>query len=934
MADYEMEFLKPEPSGRRSKKNKPNKNSRGCVGRIFYTLFNLFLAGLIAGLLLGVGGYFYLRSELSGAIERVSTYRSAAGGTPRFFDRNGNLLLELQTAEKRRALAYTEMPQTIIDATIAVEDDTFWENWGFDPAAIGAAVLYNVQQEGGRPVGASTITQQLVRHIVFTFEERAATSYERKFREIFLAFILTQERSKEEILTLYLNEIYYGNRAYGIEAAAQTYFGKSATDLNLGEAAYLAGLPQAPAVWDPYTNNAGAKERQEFIIDLMVGDGTITPLDADVAKATPLYIQPLLGDSAAGDGPLLAPHFVLYVQKELERRYGPDAIYRGGWQITTSLDLGFQELAETAARQRIAEWGPNHNVSNAAVVVLKPGSNEVLAMVGSLDYFNEAIDGQVNMALAPRQPGSSFKPFTFLAAMERGWSTADVIWDVPIELEVGYNDKMVPVNYDRRYHGPVLLRDALANSYNIPPLQLARDVGLPHVINTARKMGVTSLVETPGHYGLSLTLGSGEIPLLEMTHAYATLASGGGYNPLSPVIKITDSRGNLVFDNTRNQLPPNKVINEGMAYIITDILDDDQARIPAMGVGNTLQLAFPAAVKTGTTNDFRDNLTIGYTPGVVVGVWLGNSDSTPMRNTSGLTGAAPLWARLMRGIYANDDLQEALLVNGQPPPEEFPRPGNVIEQEVCLPRGTGGASCSATRTDLTVSNSPIHGIARLGYTPDTRTVPGAWQLTVLPLSAEAASQVNLPVLDNGARPPRPTHCVTNRPYQGSQTRLFLPPPPFYADEVRARLWANQNGWGGRMAPPSNCSLTVTRNLNVASSGSAAAEGGESSGGGQAPISGQAYITSPGAGAGVSGVVSIIGSADTADMAYYKLEIGSGRSPGEWTTFGTTHRSRVVDGVLESLQAGALPAGEYTIRLVIVREDGNYGAVYAVPITIQ
>ena len=564
------------------------EQERGCLGR----LFDWFLYG-VAFSLIGItvvagGSYYYFNQQLTGAVERVSGYRSQVGGTPRFYDRHGELLFELPPIEQKIALEYEDIPDSVKLATVAVEDDSFWENWGFDPAAIGAAVLYNVQNSDSRPIGASTITQQLVRHIAFTYEERVGTSYERKVREIMLAFVLTQKRSKEDILTLYLNEIYYGNLAYGVEAAAQTYFGKSAKELDLAEAAFLAGLPQAPIQWDPYFNYEGAKTRQEFIIDLLLEDGEINELDAAVAKGAPLHIKPLIDvNETAASSVLLAPHFVLYAQSELERRFGPDAMFQGGWQITTSLDMNIQRLAEAEARQWIDEWGSNHNASNAAVVVLKPSSGELLAMVGSLDYFRADIAGQINMTLAPRQPGSTFKPLTVAAAMKQGWQASDVLWDVPISLEVGYDDHMTPVNYDGRYHGPVLMRDALANSYNIPPLQLARDIGLPRLISTARDMGLKSLSESPNHYGLSLTLGGGEVPLLEMTQAFGTLANEGRYQANNPILAIHDSQGNLVYSATQNNLLPRQVIDAGIAYIITDFLDDDKARIPAMGRGDS-----------------------------------------------------------------------------------------------------------------------------------------------------------------------------------------------------------------------------------------------------------------------------------------------------------------------------------------------------------
>lgn len=792
------------------------KKPSGCW-RILGCLGNLTLFGFVFALASLLMAYGYLSYELGDAIDRVVAYQGMGpGGTPRFYDRHGTLLFEMPVVEKRKALTFKELPDVIIQATIAVEDDTFWDNWGVDPTAIGAAVLYNYQNQDARPVGASTITQQLVRHIAFAYEERVGTSYERKIREIFLAFIITTQRSKEDILTMYLNEIYYGNLAYGIEAAAQTYLGKSATELNLAEAAFLAGLPQAPIQWDPYTNFEGAKTRQAFILDLMAADGRITPAEAETAKTTPIYLAtPISVAEQAQNTTLLAPHFVLYIQNQLAQKYGGKALIRGGWQITTSLDLNIQNTAEQILRDQIALKSEAHRVSNGAVVVMKPSSSEILAMVGSANYFDEAIDGQINMALSPRQPGSTFKPITYLAALEKGWTTGDVLWDVPIELELTATDNMTPVNYDGRYHGPLLFRDALANSYNIPPLQLARDVGVPFLIQTARKLGVVSLSQDPSFYGLSLTLGGGEVPLLEMTHAFSTISNQGKFVPLAGVLKITDSQGKVVFD--LNQLAPlsNQIVDPAYAFIVADILDDDRARVPAMGAGTALELPFPAAVKTGTTNDFRDNLTIGFTPNLVVGVWMGNTDGTLMVNSSGLQTAAPVWSNVVQAIYGRPELQPALLVNGQTPPIEFIPPPNVEQKTVCLPRGTGGSTCGASRNDWFKVNTYGRALSRIGYIPDLQSTPGAWVVNVLPMTTEQAQQINLPPLDNGFAAPLPTYCVVGglRNLQNLQTKLMLAIPPFYPDEVRARLWAKQNGY--QMAPPVACPTAVVR-ANTAS----------------------------------------------------------------------------------------------------------------------
>ncbi|MDX1614487.1 MAG: transglycosylase domain-containing protein [Candidatus Promineifilaceae bacterium] len=905
---------------------------KGCA-RIALWAGQLAIIVAILGLIAAAAGYAYLSNELADSMTAVVAYQGRGpGGTPRFFDRHGTLLFELEPAEKQRYLDYAEIPELVKQATIAVEDDTFWSNPGFDPEAILAAFVSNYRTQPERPVGASTITQQLVRHVAFTYEERITPSYERKLREVFLAFILTRQRSKTDILELYLNEIYYGNLAYGIEAAAQTYFGHGAADLSLAQAAFLAALPQAPGELDPYSNREPVTERQHFVLDLMVAENMITAEEAESAKAAVIRLQPRIARDGSQRPELLeAPHFVLYVQRELERRYGPDALTRGGWQITTSLDLNLQHFAESAARQWVAARAAAHDVNNAAVVVLKPGTGEILSMVGSLDYFDDSIDGQVNVALSPRQPGSAIKPITYAAAMERGWNAGDVLWDVPIELDLGDGRRMRPTNYDRRFHGPLLLRDALANSYNIPPIQLIRDIGVPAFISTGRKLGVESLTEPPGYYGLALTLGGGEVPLLELTHAYATLANLGRRPRLTGVLQIRDGRDRLVYDQTQQRLPAANALDPRIAYILTDILDDDEARIPGMGRNNPLDLPFPAAAKTGTTNDFRDNWTVGYTPAVAVGVWLGNTDGHPMRNSSGLRGAAPLWREIMLHIDDDPQIRSGLTVRGIMPPSAFTMPPGIDEREVCLPRGTGGATCTAKRTDLFLSSTPVHGVQRLGYVPDTISNPGAWTLVVAALSPAEAQRIRQPELSDGTSAPTQHLCVINyaRRPAGANVRLMLAVPPYFEDEIRARRWAAANGFS--MAPSIVCPGATARQAVGSAAGEADAAGESAA----APANAEWRIDSPRPGAELSGLVSVIGTAnfDPAAVQYYKLEIGQGTAPTDWTTFGSTHSEPVINGQLETLHAGGLAPGDYVIRLILVRNDGNYPRPYAVPIRI-
>jgi hypothetical protein len=530
------------------------------------------------------------------------------------------------------------------------------------------------------------------------------------------------------------------------------------------------------------------------------------------------------------------------------------------------------------------------------------------------------------------------RAITYAAAMQKGWSTADVLWDVPIKLDVGEGQFMTPVNYDGRYRGPVLFRDALANSYNIPPIQLLRDIGIPAFIQMARGMGIESLDETPGFYGLSITLGGGEVPLLELSHAFATLANGGQKPHLTSVLQITDSRGSVIYDVQRDRVPPVKALDERIAYIITDILDDDDARVPAMGRGNALELPFPAAAKTGTTNDFRDAWTVGYTPGLVVGVWLGNADGHPMNDLPGLRGAAPVWNRIMTDVYADPELQRSLMVNGRPPSPNFTPPGGIEGRKVCLPRGTGGSQCTATRDDLFLVNAPRHGIPRVQYNTNPDANPGAWTLITHALAAEDAQRVQLTELDDGTKPAVPRECVvnSNRVPVGGTTRLYLQIPPHYPDEVRARLWAR--GTGFRMAPATVCPM---RSLDFPDAADAQPAPNnsirESSGApAAAPASGNYYILSPSAGSQVNGIVRVHGTAmfEPTQVDHFQVEIGAGASPAEWQPVGEPGTLPVSNGTLAQFEANGFPPGAYTLRLLLVGQDGSpVGEPHEVPIKI-
>jgi 1A family penicillin-binding protein len=633
----------------------------------------------------GVAGYFYIAAELPSPEElqnRTFTFASS-----QIYDRNGNLLWELMdpSAGRRTWVPLSRVSPYLQQATIATEDRFFYQNVGVDPIAVVRAVYYNLS-EGEIVSGGSTITQQLARSVLLTPEEQSEKTLSRKIREAVLAVELARRYPKDKILEIYLNQIYYGNLAYGIEAASQTYFGKPATDLTLVEAALLAGLPQSPALYDPFANPEVAKARQQVVLNLMVEAGNITPAQAVAAYQEELQYAPQRAAFAA-------PHFVTYVRQLLEAEYPPELLYQAGVRVQTSLDPRIQAIAEEEVVKQINAL-QGKNATNGAVVVLNVKTGEILAMVGSKDFNDENIDGQVNVALRPRQPGSSIKPLTYLAAFERGWTPASLIMDVPVEYPDGAGGIYKPVDYDGKFHGPVLLRSALANSYNVPAVKALEFIGVPALKEMARRLGITTL--TRDDYGLSLTLGGGEVTLLEMAGAYQAMADGGLRVPPVAILRVSDNFGRVIDEYH----PPEgtRVLRAEHAYLITHILADNQARTPAFGPNSVLKLSRPAAVKTGTTNDYRDNWTLGYTPDIVVGVWVGNADNSKMQGVSGVSGAGPIWHNVMERALEGV------------PVRDFIRPPTIIEMEICADSGSIPSSvCPRRATEIFAQDQPPLG---------------------------------------------------------------------------------------------------------------------------------------------------------------------------------------------------------------------------------
>ena len=625
-------------------------------------------------------------------------YERAAAPSTRIYDREGRLLYEILDPHggAHTPIPLAEVPEACINATIATEDASFYRNLGVDGWAITRAVWINLR--GGEILsGGSTITQQLARNLLLSPEERTEISMERKLRETILAWRLARTYGKNDILALYLNEMYYGGLAYGIEAAARTYFAKSAAELDLAECAMLAGLPQSPASYNPLEDPKAAQARQSVVLGLMVKNGMISAQEADLAAEERLSF-------ASVPFPIKAPHFVMFVYGQLERELGLEAIHTEGLAVHTTLDLDAQNAALHIIRHRLARLADTRegefptDVRNAAVVILHPYTGEVLAMVGSPDYFDPRIDGAVNATLATRQPGSSIKPITYAAAFDPSrphpLTAATMLVDVRTAFSTREGAPYVPRNYDRQWRGPVLLRQALASSYNLVATKVLEYVGIQEMTALARSMGITTF-DDADRFGLALTLGGGEVSLLELTTAYAVFANTG--HRLEPVMitRVEDSRGRVL--RARQGTPGAPVMDERVAYLLTDILGDNFARSPTFGEGSALRLSRPSAVKTGTTTDWRDNWTVGYTPDLAVGVWVGNADNEPMGQVSGVAGAAPIW----------HDVMEKLL-KGRPP-REFEEPPGMVRIELCADSGMRPLEPSATshQAPAALSASPV-----------------------------------------------------------------------------------------------------------------------------------------------------------------------------------------------------------------------------------
>jgi len=595
--------------------------------------------------------------------------------TTKIYDRHGQLLYKIYRRQNRSLVKLEDIPSYMKEATVAIEDKNFYRHQGLSFTGIARSLYRNFIR--GTRTGGSTITQQLVKNALLTPEK----TMQRKVKEIILSLLVETKFSKDEILQMYLNEVPYGSVAYGIEEAAQAYFNKHVNELDLAEAALLAGLPAAPTNYSPFGAHPElAKIRQKQTLEAMVEEGYITQNHMSIANSQNLVFAPQRNE-------IRAPHFVMYVKDLLVKKYGQTVVENGGLEVITSLDLGIQEMAQRVVTEEIEKL-KNLEIDNGAALVTNPKTGEISAMVGSKDYFgaqtkkdgSTPFQGNFNVTLAARQPGSSIKPINYAVALQNGFTPASIISDTPVTYKIPGQEPYSPKNYDNRFHGNVSLRTALASSYNVPAVKVLAAMGVERMIDQAEKMGITTW-EDRSRFGLSLTLGGGEVKMTDMATVYGVLANSGIKTDLNPILEVKDYQGRILETNKNHEIA--QVLSPETAYILADILADNRARTPAFGPNSLLNIPnHKVAVKTGTTNNLRDNWAIGFTPSFLVTAWVGNNDNTPMSYVaSGITGATPIWHQIMNNLLKNQ-------VN-----EEFVQPANLKEITICGLTNT--LTCSA-----------------------------------------------------------------------------------------------------------------------------------------------------------------------------------------------------------------------------------------------
>ncbi len=819
------------------------------------------VAGVGAASLFGIYSFYAQQLPDASVIEQQQDEFE----TVRIYDRTGQHLLYESVDPRpfrgdRTYIPLSEMSPAVVQTAVALEDRNFWDNPGVNVRGLFRAFVSNLQ--GGGVEGGSSITQQLIKNVIIPVEQRTQQSYARKIKEVVLAMEVTRQYPKEKILEWYLNYNFYGNLAYGVEAASQVYFGKSSSELTVAEAAMLASIPNSPA-YNPIDNPEDAKIRQGITLQAMTDAGYISQAEADAAFTQELNLRQSVAERF---DVLTAPHFALYALERLKAEFNtidePYFIWKKGVTVYTTLDVDLQKYAEQVARDHIAKLqAEGKNVSNASVVVIKPDTGEILAMVGSLDYNNEEIDGQVNVSLAERQPGSSFKPYVYLTALLQGMTPASMILDVRTSFPQADGTSYVPENFDRRYRGPVSLRNGLAQSLNIPAIRVMDQVGVANALRTAHRLGINGLDRGLNFYGLSLVLGGGEVTLLDHTYAYSVLANGGvqagepvspedrrtGFRTLNPVaiLQVRDTEENVLKKYDTPDVE--RIISADAQFLISNIMSDDVARAPMFGANSLLTLPDRrVAAKTGTTNGNKDNWTMGFTPQLTVGVWVGNTDNESMDRSTGATGAAPIWNAVMSRYHAGL------------PAQWYEQPSNVIARTVCIPSGLlPSDNCQQQRSELFIAGS------------EPKVEDNLWQ----PFEIDKTNNL----IATAATPP-----------ENRETKVFLILPP------EAEDWVRESGIA--QPPKGESNIAFEFDPEVA-------------------------ITFPEPGGYISNTVEIRGNA-RGDFRNYRVEFGSGLNPTEWQQIGPEHGDQVENGVLEVLNTDSLGEGLYTMRLLVTRGDGN------------
>ncbi|MDQ3008594.1 MAG: penicillin-binding protein [bacterium] len=672
---------------------KQKTKKRSLLARILTN--RLTWLALLAVILSVVAVILYLLRDIPSPRSLTSTENYSV--STQIFDRNGKLLYEIFADEHRIPVSLASLPPHVYQSAISIEDKHFYSHFGFDIVGIARAFSNNLK--GQRVEGGSTITQQLVKNALLT-NERSIT---RKAKEAVLAVLTEALYSKDEILEMYLNYISYGGTAVGIEAASQQYFDKPAADLTLAQASLLAGLPQAPSRYSPFASDTqAAKNRQKDVLRRMVEDGFISQEQSDTAQAEVLKF-------ALSKTDIEAPHFVFYVRDQLYAKYGVDTVEKGGLRVYTTLDLDLHNTVQASVSAEVATL-ERQRVGNGAALVLKPNTGEILSMVGSKDYFDQGGDGQVNVVLSNRQPGSSIKPIMYASAFQQKLlNPGSMLLDIPTCFLVAGQKPYCPRNYDGSFKGPVSIRTSLGNSLNIPAVKGLQIVGLQSFIDQATKMGITTW-KNADNYGLSLTLGGGEVRMIDLAQAFSVIANEGVKVPVTSILKIEDYQGKVLeetnieerkadlaalntYDDESGQGDLTRVMDRAPAYLTAHIMQDNTARTGAFGPRS--QLVIPDQVvsaKTGTTNDLKDNWTVGFTPEFLVISWVGNNDGSPMNQSlvSGITGAAPIF----------NDIMSFILQGLEPVWQE--KPADVLSGNVCI---TGmppqeGESCQFRGTEL------------------------------------------------------------------------------------------------------------------------------------------------------------------------------------------------------------------------------------------